>query len=321
MRCLRTDKGGEVTEYLTLLAGVVCAGIGGELFVRGTVGIASALRIAPGIIAATIAAFATSSPELTVSITAALEGTPQIALGDALGSNVVNVALILAVAVLIVPIAVPRDAIRRDFPAALLVPVIVGVLLIDGSLSRMDGLLLIALFLGWLVAVVREARRQRSAAAEVLAEHNPARAVIESIGGLALLIVAGRFIVSGATTIATTYGVEPFLIGATIVALGTSVPELATAIISGLRGHEEVGLGTILGSNIFNGLLIVGTAASISPISIGLSEVAPALVLGLAALALTFPPSSGVVGRWRGILLLGVYVVYLAVMAQWGHGA
>lgn len=310
-----------MTEYLTLLAGVICAGIGGELFVRGTVGIAGALRISPGIIAATVAAFATSSPELTVSITSSLQGTPEIALGDALGSNVVNVALILALAVLIVPVKVPRDIIRRDFPVALLVSVIVAVLLFDGSLSRIDGFVLIGLFAGWLFAVIGEARRQRSAAVEVLGEHKPARAVIESVIGLAFLIAAGKLIVSGASSIAASYGIEPFIIGATIVALGTSVPELATAIISGVRGHEEVGVGTILGSNIFNGLLIVGTAASITPIHIGLMEVAPALVLGTAAVALTFPFASGVIGRWRGVLLLGVYAAYLAVMAQWGAAA
>jgi cation:H+ antiporter len=133
---------------------------------------------------------------------------------------------------------------------------------------------------------------------------------------LALLILAGNLIVAGATGIATEFGLDAFLIGATIVALGTSVPELATVVISGLRGHEEVGLGTILGSNIFNGLLIVGTAASIAPIVVELRTVAPALILGATALALAYPPTSGLIGRWRGGLLLGVYVVYLLVSAQ-----
>lgn len=310
-----------MNDYLALLIGVLCAGGGGELFVRGTVGIASALRISPGIIAATIAALATSSPEFTVSLTAALEGMPQIALGDALGSNVVNIALILAVAVLIVPITAPRDAIRRDFPTALVVPVIIGVLLLDGVLSRLDGFLLLALFAGWLIIVVHEAQRQRSSAPEVLGEQKPLLAILAGGVGLALLVLAGRLIVSGATGIATAHGLDAFLIGATIVSLGTSVPELATAVISGMRGHEEVGLGTILGSNIFNGLLIVGTASSIAPIAITVQEVAPALVLGLAAVALTYPSASGVIGRWRGVILLGVYAAYLAAMVQWGAAA
>lgn len=310
--------GGLVTDYLALLAGVICAGGSGELFVRGTVGLARAWRILPGIIAATIAAFATSSPELTVALNAALADTPRIALGDALGSNIVNVALILAVALLIVPIAVPRDTLRRDFPTALVVPVLVAALLVDGLLSRIDGLLLLALFVGWLVAVIFEVRRQRGAtAARVLGETNPTRAILEGVAGLALLIMAGRLIVSGATAIATAHGIDAFLIGATLVALGTSVPELATAIISGLKGHEEVGLGTILGSNIFNGLLIVGLTASISPIGISVQEVAPALILGLASVALTYPPPSGVIGRWRGLILLAVYAAYVIAMIQW----
>jgi cation:H+ antiporter len=188
-----------MNDYLALLIGIACAGAGGELFVRGTVGIAGALRISPGIIAATVAAFATSSPELTVSINSALNGTPRIALGDALGSNVVNVALILAAAVLMAPITATRDTVKRDFPVALLVPVILAGLLFDGVLSRLDGALLLGLFAGWLIAVVRESRRQRSVAAAVLGEHKPVRAVVEGATGLALLILAGRLIVVGAT--------------------------------------------------------------------------------------------------------------------------
>ena len=306
-----------MNDYIALLIGIICAGAGGELFVRGTVGTASALRISPGIIATTIAAFATSSPELTVAINSALHGAPRIALGDALGSNVVNVALILAAALLIAPITATRDMVRRDLPVALTIPVILAALLFDGVLSQADGLLLLGLFAGWLVAVIREARRQRSAAGAVLGEQKPLRAAIDGVAGLGLLIVAGRLIVTGATGIAEAQGIDPFIVGATVVAIGTSVPELATVIISGIRGHKEVGLGTILGSNIFNGLFIIGVAASIAPITITLREVAPALTLGLAAVALTYPPLSGTIGRWRGIALLGVYGTYLFAVLQW----
>ncbi len=149
-----------MSNQLALLLGLVCAGLGGELFVSGTVGLARAARISPGIIAATVAAFATSSPELTVAITSAWNGTPEISLGDVLGSNVVNIALILASALLIAPIAVPRGSIRRDFPVALLVPVLLGVFLIDGQLSRIEGAMLLVGFLAWLIAVSHEARRR-----------------------------------------------------------------------------------------------------------------------------------------------------------------
>lgn len=301
---------------LYLIVGVICAGGGGELFVRGTVGLAKVLRISPGIVAATIAAFATSSPELTVAVTSALNGAPRIALGDALGSNVVNVALILGSALLIGALNAPRRTIRRDFPTALVVPVATAVLFIDGELSRIDGLLLLAVFVAWLAAVVREARRERSAVEQVLGAYPPGRALTEGIIGLVLLVVAGHLIVTGASGIASAYGVSDFVIGATVVAVGTSVPELATAIISRLRGHDEVGLGTILGSNIFNGLFIIGAAASITPIVASLAEVVPALAVGLAAVALTYPPRSGIIERRRGLMLVAMYAVYLVAVLQ-----
>lgn len=308
-----------MNSYAALVVGLIFAGIGGELFVRGTVGLAKAARISPGIIAATVAAFATSSPELTVAISSALNGTPEISLGDVLGSNLVNVALILATALLLAPIVAPRDGIRRDFPVAALVPVILSALLFDGQLSRIDGALLMIGFLAWLAAIIHEVRRQRSAAAQVLGETNSTRAVIESAIGLALLIVAGKLIVHGATGIAKVYGLSEFVIGATVVAVGTSVPEFATAIISRIRGHDEVGLGTILGSNIFNGLFIVGVASVITPINVSLLAAAPALILGFAAIALTYPRGAGTIDRWRGGMLLAVYVAYLAAIIQGGQ--
>jgi cation:H+ antiporter len=305
-----------VNDYFMLLLGVLCAAGGGELFVRGTVGIGHAARIAPGVIAATIAAFATSSPEVTVSLTGALEGNPSLGLGDALGSNVVNVALILGLALFWGPFQPPRDSIRRDFPIALAAPVLTAALLFDGVLSRWDGLVLLAVFAAWLVAVLREARRQRSAVEEVLGEPKLGRALAESAVGLALLIAAGSFIVSGASSIAQSYGVDAFVIGATIVALGTSVPELATTIIARVKGHDEVGLGTILGSNIFNGLFIVGLVACITPIPVQLTTVAPALIVGVTAVALTYPGPSKVIDWRRGLILLSIYGVYITALLQ-----
>jgi len=295
-------------EYAALLAGIVCAGVGGELFVRGTVGLAHWLRISPGIIGAVVAAFATSSPELSVAINAALAGNPQIALGDVLGSNIVNVALILALALVISGIQSPRDSIRRDFPVALLVPPCTGLLVLDGQLSRFDGLLLFGLFLAWLVLAMIEARRQRSATEAVLGEHRRGRIVCSCLGGLALLVLAGNLIVAGAEGIALGMGMDYFTVGLTVVAIGTSTPELATAIIAKLRGHDEVGLGTILGSNIFNGLLIVPVAAIIAPIAVvDRGGVMLSLFFGFLALALTYPTRSGAIHRNRGVLLLLLY--------------
>lgn len=306
-----------MSDYAILLAGVLAAAAGGELFVRGTVGLASWARISPGIIAATVAAFATSSPELSVSINAALAGTPEIALGDALGSNVVNVALILGLALTIAPLRSPRDALRRDFPVALMVPVITGALFLDGELSRTDGAVLLILFIGWFIATAVEARRQRSAAERILGESRIALAGALGLGGMALLVLAGKLIVTGATGIANAFGVDEFVIGATIVGIGTSAPELATTIVARLRRHDEVGLGTILGSNIFNGLLIVAVAAILHPITLRWQEVAVALIFGVTALALSYPLRSAVIGRPRGFMLLALYVAYLAAVMQW----
>ena len=305
-----------MNDYVALILGVTCAGIGGELFVRGAVGLAHWARVSPGIIGATVAAFATSSPELSVSINSAMAGRPQIALGDALGSNVVNVALILALALVISGIKSPRDSVKRDFPVALSVPIITGVLFLDGELSRFDGLLMLSLFLAWLVAAVIEARKQRSVAEEVLGEHRGWVAILSCIVGLAFLIAAGTLVVTGARGVAVSFGIDEFIIGATVVAVGTSVPELATTVIAKLHGHDEVGLGTILGSNIFNGLFIVAVAATIHPITVGWREVAVTLVFGLVALVFTYPTRQGFIERRRSVLLLVLYAVYLATILQ-----
>ncbi|WP_027159883.1 calcium/sodium antiporter [Methylobacter luteus] len=307
-----------MNEYLALLLGVICAGIGGELFVRGTVGLASLARISPGIIGATVAAFATSSPELSVSISSALAGEPQIALGDALGSNVVNIALILGLALVISGIHSPRDSVKRDLPVALLIPIMTGLLFLDGELSRSNGILMLCLFIAWLAAAVIEAKRQRSFTEDVLGEGKTWLVVISFVAGLVFLIAAGKLIVTGAQEIAISFGIDEFIIGATIVAIGTSVPELATTLISKLRGHDEVGLGTVLGSNIYNGIFIVSVAAIIHPITVPLREVVVTLVFGVMALTFVYPPRNGFMGRWRGILLLALYAAYATTVLLGG---
>lgn len=303
-----------MNEYLALVLGVACAAAGGELFVRGAVGIARWLRVSPGIVGATVAAFATSSPELSVAVSAALAGGPQIALGNALGSNVVNVALILGIALAVSPIGSPGGSMKRDFPVALLAPAVTALLLIDGVLSRLDGLLLLGMFLAWLVATVLEARHQRSSVEQVLGVQRRWVWLAHGAGGLALLGVAGTLIVAGGRGLALALGIDEFVVGATVVALGTTAPELATVLAAKLRGHDEVGLGTILGSNIFNGLFIVAVAATIHPIAVELSEAAIALAFGLVALAATFPGRDGAIGRTRGVLLLALYAAYVLML-------
>jgi len=298
-------------SVFVLLGGLTLAAAGGEAFVRGVVGVARWARVPAGIVAVTIAAFATSSPELSVSVNAALAGTPQIGLGDAVGSNVVNLGFILGLALMWGGLQVPRETVRRDFPIALAAPLLTAAVVSDGVVSRLDGAIMLMAFAIWVFFVVRDARRARSAATEVLGEPRHSLTVVFSVGGLFMLVLAGRLIVSGASDIGLALGMRPFVIGATMVAVGTSVPELATTIIARWRGHEEIGLGTVLGSNVFNGLLIVGTTAVIHPIEVEGRAVLTALGFGVGLVAVVFPNREGNISRVRGLLLLAGYVAFV----------
>ncbi len=294
-----------------LVAGVVAAAVGGELFVRGAVGLAAWARVPAGIIGATVAAFATSSPELSVGTQAALAGTPEIALGDALGSNVINIAVVLGIMLVSGPLLVDRRELRRELNVAALAPVLTLLALVDGELVALEAVVLLAVFAGWLVLVTRAALRARRDVPAELGAITHRVALVSTVAGLVLLVLAGRLIVIAANGIGADLGLEPFVVGATLVALGTSTPELVTAIVSRRRGHVEIGVGTLLGSNVFNNLWIVGVAALIHPIRADVSEVLLAIVVCLVALGLVTPFRAVPMGRARGVLLLAVGAAYM----------
>ena len=274
------------------------------------------MRVAPGIVGATVVAFGTSSPELSVGVNAAIAGAPEISLGDALGSNVLNVALILGLA-LVLAGATPRRAdLNRDLPVALIAPLITLGLAYDGTISRVDGAILLACFAGWLTVTARQAARERNDAAGILGEANSVRIALDALAGLALLIVAGRLIVLGAQDIGDMLGWDAFTVGAVMVAIGTSTPELATTLIARLRGHDEVSVGAVLGSNIFNGLFIVGVAATITPIDVFGPELQLAIGTGVLSLLLILPGRSDRLGRRRGAALLVLFLVYLIALLR-----
>lgn len=307
-------------DLLAVLGAVALAGIGGELFLKGVLGISGWLRVPRLLVATTLAAFATSSPELTVSSVAALAGKPEIGLGDALGSNVVNIALIFGLALLFGPIRVGRRELGRDFALALGVPLLTLWFVRDGSISRGEGVALLLIFGLWIGLMIRSGLAAR-APAEFSADGHPWRALVLGVAGLACLVIAGRLFVGGATGIATAFGVDAYVIGATVVAIGTSLPELVTVLLSRLRGHDDIGVGTLLGSNLFNGMAIVGTAATIHPISAPPAEVAVALGMGLLSLLLLIPGRDGVIGRSRGFILLAAYAVFVAATVAAGSVA
>ena len=300
-------------DLLALVAALPVAALGGASFLKGVLGMAAWLRLPKLLVATTLAAFATSGPELAVSSLAALAGKPEIGLGDALGSNVFNVGLILGFALLFGALAARIEEIRRDLVLALIVPVLTLTLALDGTLSRAEGALLLTLFALWLTLVARQAIAQRrDATADAGPSGRLAHAWLFLLAGLAALILAGRLFVTGASGIAVALGVHPYLIGVTVVAVGTSLPELVTVLLSRLRGHDDVGLGTLLGSNLFNGLAIVGVTATIHPIRAPLGEVAAALAFGLLTVLLMLP-SAGTIPRRRGLALLAAYAVFVVV--------
>jgi cation:H+ antiporter len=303
-----------VRDALLIVPGVLAAAAGGELFVRAAVGAAVRARIAPGIVAATVAAFATSSPELSVGINSATAGRPEIALGDALGSNVTNVGLVLAVAILLGGVSGRRADLRRDFPVALAAPLVILVLGLDGSLGRFDAVVLLAGFAAWLVVTIVQAARERSAVAKVLADHTTGQVVRDGLIGLGLLILAGRLIVLSAKDFGALLGWDTFIVGAVLVAVATSTPELATVVVARLRGHDEISLGTVLGSNVFNALLIVGVTAAIAPIPVSGKEFGIALGAGVLTMLLALPRADDRIVASRGAVLLAVYAGYVAIL-------
>lgn len=305
---------------MTMLAAVALAGIGGELFLKGVLGAATALRVPRLLVATSLAAFATSSPELTVSSVAALAGTPEIGLGDALGSNVVNIALLFGLALLLGPMPVDRRELRRDFGLALGLPLLTFWFATDGVISRAEGVFLLLMFAFWMGVMVRAGLASRRAEAAP-AGARPWRFLLLGAAGLAALILAGRLFVSGASGVASALGVDAYIVGATVVAIGTSLPELVTVLLARLRGHDDVGVGTLLGSNLFNGMAVVGTAAGIHPIAASPGEIGVALGIGVISLLLLIPGRDGRLGRGRGGALLLAYAAFVAATVAAGRVA
>ena len=301
-------------DLVAIIAAIGLAAIGGEAFLKAIIALANRLQVPNALVATTIAAFATSSPELTVSTMAALSAQPEIGLGDALGSNVVNIALIFGIALWFGPIRPTQEDFRGNFKLALLVPLLTLILGLDKQLSRGEGVALLLLFAAWIGITIHAALQHRHH--EYVERHSlPASRVLAPLGlgifGLGALMLAGRLFVMGATGIAGDLGIDTYVIGALVLAIGTSLPELVTVVLSRLRGHDDIGVGTLIGSNLFNGLAIVGVAATIHPVTLPLQEIAVTLACGIAALLHLPPNRSGVIPRQRCLLLFGIYGIFI----------
>lgn len=302
-------------DIVWMVSGVALAAIGGEFFVRGSVGLAKWLRIPAGIVGATVAAFATSSPELSVSVLASIDGRPEIALGDAAGSNLVNLGVVLGFTILLSPVVVRVADLRRELPIGIAAMAMLWVLAGDGNFLRIEASAFLGVFVFWLVWVVRDARRDR-VDVSALSGSGRGRTMVELLTGLALLVLAGRLVVTAAKGFGEALGWSEFVVGSLLVAIGTSTPEFVTALIAARRGHSDVGVGAVLGSNIFNTLFIVGIAGLIQPITGDVNGLEIAVVLGILGTVLVIPNGASLVGRLRGVALLGTYALFVvAVLA------
>lgn len=277
----------------------------------------------PLLIGMVIVGFGTSSPEMIVSVQSALQGSPGIALGNAYGSNITNIALILGLTAIISPITVKSRILRNELPLLSLVTILSAWVVYDGQITRWESILLLALFfllMGWSVkqgmSKNPDALAVETEESLAIAHLEPKKAVWWMLFGLVLLIGSARLLVWGAVDIAHTLGVDDLIIGLTIVAVGTSLPELASSLAAIRKNEHDIALGNVLGSNLFNTLAVVGLAGSIHPMEVGREiftrdmVVMGTLTLSLFVIGYRFPYGKGRINRFEGILLLSAYIGY-----------
>lgn len=309
-RTVRSD----LIDFVWILIGLVLAAVGGSQFVEGAVGVARVHSLSVGVVGATLAAFATSSPELAVAVASSIDGRSEIALGDVAGSNVANLGLILGLAVLVRPLFVAKAELKRDLPWGIVSVVVVSVMILDGRLQRVEAIVLLLVFVAWLSRVL--ARPVSLTTDEVTESRRKVWARVAF--GLTALVVAGRAIVVGAEGVGERFGWSDFVVGALLVAVATSTPELVTVLVSVKRGHTDLGVGTLIGSNIFNTMFIVGVAAAISDIDVDGSGVSVTLLLGAVACLAMWPWRGSRLGRSQGVLLVAVFGAHLVLTATLG---
>lgn len=315
-----------------LLAGLVLLVAGAEALVRGASRLAAAARLSPLVVGLTVVAFGTSSPELAVSVGGALTGTPDVAVGNALGSNVFNVLAILGAAALTGGLVVHQRIVRLDVPLLIGVTAAVWALAAGGRLGRLDGLVLVAGLVAYIAWSYRASRREP---AEIVAEYGEAFAGDAAaqrrrwpvaaalvVAGLAALVGGAQLLVTAATAAAQALGVSELVIGLTVVAAGTSLPELATSVIAAVRGERDIAVGNVVGSNLFNLLGVLGAAALVAPqgLRVGAEVLTGAFPAALLVTLVALPAlATGLaVERWEGALLVGAYGAYVASLVLAG---
>ncbi len=293
---------------------------GADLLVRGATRLAAAAGISPLVVGLTVVSLGTSAPELAVTVAASARGEPDLALGNVVGSNIMNVLLILGVSALVAPLVVRRRLIRLDMPLLVIVSLAVVAFALTGAIGRIEGGLLLAtafVYTGFLIRHARRTqkrRRERASLRPAIGPLGVVRDVVFTVAGIGLLVLGSQLLVDAATTIAQLIGVSQLAIGLTVVAIGTSLPELATSVVASLRGERDIAVGNIVGSNIYNLLLVLGTAAALAPGGIVAAPAAIGFDLPvMLAITIACVPvfySGRVVSRMEGTVFLACFVAY-----------
>ncbi len=313
-----------VAPVILVVVGIGLLTVGADLLVRGAAALAERLGMSHLVIGLTVVAFGTSMPETAVSVGSALWGKGGVALGNAIGSNLFNVLVVLGGAALIRPLGIVRRLLRLDVPVMIGAAVLVLLVSLDGRLGRIDGFVLLLSGLLYMTVLVRSGRARDDAPADDTEPPPfPLRGTAESVGrlllGLALLVVGSRLLVDGSVEVARWLGVSELMIGLTVVAAGTSLPELATSFVASWHGHRDIAVGNVVGSNIFNALIVLGLAGTLAPhgilvpLGVRTFDIPVMIVVSAACLPIFF--TGWEVSRWEGVVFLAYYSVYILYLA------
>ncbi len=312
--------------WLLLLVGLTILTAGAELLIRGASKLAAAAGVSPLVIGLTVVACGTSAPELAVSMKSAWVGQSDIALGNVVGSNICNVLLILGACAALFPLNVHSQLIRRDVPIMIVVSFLLGGMALNGVIGRLDGTILLTCMVLYTVYIIRKSRSESKAVqAEFAAEYAEAEKItargiainlILFTVGFAMLVFGARIFVDNAVAFAQSFGVSELVIGLTVVAVGTSLPEIATSIVATIRGERDIAIGNVVGSNIYNIVSVLGLTSIIQPVSVRAEALAfdiPIMIaIAVACLPIFFTGST--ISRWEGLLFLGYYIAYTAYL-------
>jgi cation:H+ antiporter len=321
----------DVTTLLLLVGGLVVLSVGAEALVRGAASLAVARGVSPLVVGLTIVAFGTSAPEMTVSVAAALEGKTDVAYGNVVGSNILNVLLILGVCATLAPLVVARQLVRVDVPIMIGVSLLAWAFGADGRVGRVEGAILVLGLVAYVLLQLRFARNGNgNGGVDVEEAHGPKSLPLQLLFiavGLGLLVLGSSWFVDGAVRVARALGVSDLVVGLTIVAAGTSAPEVATSIVATLRGQRDIAVGNVVGSNVFNLLGVLGVSSAIAPDGVAVAGAALAFdtpfmaAVAVACLPIFFTEHR--IARWEGWLFLASYAAYTTylVLAATRHDA